>query len=64
MTRTRDLYHEQSEEELLMSLMNEGWTREYAERQIAYRKEQAFWAGQDVVDAYFPDPSPKEMTPS
>lgn len=58
MTRTRDLYHEQSEEELLMSLMNEGWTREYAEKQIQRQKDQAFWAGQELIEKHFPEVTP------
>lgn len=54
MTRTRDLYHE----ELLMSLMNEGWTREYAEAQIARHTELAHKQAEGIVEQYFPEELP------
>jgi len=48
------MYHQESEEELIMSLMNEGWTREYAERQVAHKKEEAYWQGQEVIAMCYP----------
>ena len=54
-TRTRDLYHEQSEEELVMSLMNNGSSREDAERRVEAEKDRAYWQGQEVVENYFPE---------
>lgn len=57
--RTKDLYHEQSEEDLVMSLMNEGSTREHAERMVSYYKDKAYWEGQHIIDEYFPEFSPK-----
>ena len=50
---TEDTYHYESEEELVMALMNEGWTREYAERQVAHKKEEAYWQAQEVIAMHF-----------
>ena len=57
-TRTKDLYHEQNHEELLMSLMNQGWTREYAERQIARQTELAHLQAENLIEQYFPEELP------
>ncbi len=38
----KEQFHYETQEDLVMALMNEGWTREYAERLIASRTEEAY----------------------